>query len=84
MKFKVGDVCEIVRTLWNHQFRGSECTIVAVGLVTYECITYSERHTRFAFPFQLRLKRPPNKDKLTAGKWELCPFNPYKAKERVT
>jgi hypothetical protein len=40
-------------------------------------------------PEELRLKRQPNKDDaeprtdFTPGEWDLCPFNPYKQKERA-
>jgi hypothetical protein len=94
MSFKIGDVCVIVQSM--HGNIGAECTIVAMApdaiiadgndcLISVHGVP-SDHPTglwskRFA---HLRKKPPPaNYDGNQAGDWELCPFQPYRQKERV-
>jgi hypothetical protein len=98
VSFKIGDVCEFhglhSRCL---EFNGSECVILEGLAVRYGYSTHKERECykiRAALdgaewlvePQYLRLRKPPKEPiaDFTPGEWELCPFNPYKQRVRVT
>jgi hypothetical protein len=96
MSFKVGDVCVIVDAddfTDNRYLIGMECEIIALpgfrvmgqGRPIDSYLTMvSDGATAWFMDRHLRLKRPPaNYDGNQAGDWELCPFQPYRQKERA-
>jgi hypothetical protein len=85
----MGDICVGVNFVNDTHHLGVECVVIEPLQRTRfgECYLVrwaDEDHDRYAYPYTLRLKRPPsNYDGNLAGDWGLCPFNPYKQRVRV-
>jgi hypothetical protein len=92
MNFKVGDVCEVVKTAHmpkdQYRYIGTEVTITGgLGSGTSQLgepcylIECADGMKAGALPEALRLKRPPSTyDGNQAGDWDLCPWQPSQVK----
>jgi hypothetical protein len=95
MSFKVGDLVEIVsvKLAQNRILIGTFHVIESIGNTGLDVLKHrndlivlagSPGVGRFLCPEQLRKIEPPaNYDGNQAGDWELCPFQPYRQKERA-
>lgn len=93
MNFKVGDLVELIDNgkleSSERHLIGSVVTVISVrpcgcGCSLYTCeVTPDISDGRGVASSALRRIPPSTYDGNQAGEWDLCPFNPYKQKERA-